>query len=200
AAGHAPGVLNIPLDERFTTWAGWLLPYDRDVFLLVNHAACPHCVEGAMRDLAMIGLDRVAGIFGADALGTWRASGRELEAVPKSTVSELASVLDEKKAIVLDVRGRAEWAAGHLPGSINIPLGELSVRLSELPADKSVVLQCQSGARSAIAASVLQALGRTNVRDLIGGIEAWERAGHPVAASANEQSASIDAVPMPSTA
>ena len=56
-----PGTLNIPLNKCFTTWAGWLLPYDRDIHLLVDEPACPQCARAAVRDLAMIGLDRVAG-------------------------------------------------------------------------------------------------------------------------------------------
>src|SRR5262249_48631994 len=66
AAGHVPGTLNIPLHGSFTTWAGWLLSYDDDAYLLVDDAGCSHCVATAVRDLAMIGLDRVAGVLGTD--------------------------------------------------------------------------------------------------------------------------------------
>jgi hydroxyacylglutathione hydrolase len=180
AAGHLPGALNIPLDERFTTWAGWLLPYHRDVYLLVDHSSCAHCVDTAVRDLAMIGLDRVAGIVGADLLGTWTASDRDLEFVAKSSASEASAQLERGLTTLVDVRGRAEWASGHARGAINIPLGELSTRLAELPTDRTVSVQCQSGARSAMAASLLQALGRDDVQDVVGGFEAWQRAGLPV--------------------
>ena len=59
---HVPGTINIPLNKSFTTWAGWLLPYDRDFYLIVDER-CGHCLEEAARDLAMIGLDRVAGVL-----------------------------------------------------------------------------------------------------------------------------------------
>ena len=57
--GHPPGTINIPLDGSFTTWAGWVVPYDRDIYLI---SAKPdgRQSELALRDLAMIGLDRVA--------------------------------------------------------------------------------------------------------------------------------------------
>lgn len=200
ATAHVPGSINLPLNERFTTWAGSLLPYDRNVYLLVDYAACPHCVEAALRDLAMIGLDRITGILGADMLAIWKSAGRQLEAVAKSTVSEAAAMLAKGDMTLVDVRGRAEWAAGHIAGAVNIPLGELAERLSELPADRPVILQCQSGTRSAIAASVLQAQGRTNVRDLVGGIEAWRRAGLPVAQVSGEGRPSVDTVSMPNAA
>ncbi|HEX6536470.1 MAG TPA: MBL fold metallo-hydrolase [Gemmatimonadaceae bacterium] len=180
AAGHVPGTLNIPLNEGFTTWAGWLLPYDRDVYLLVEDAHCAHCVETAVRDLAMIGLDRVGGVFGADALAAWPAAGRELATVAQRTPAEVAAMLARGEAAVVDVRGRTEWEAGHLPGVPNIPVGYLAERLGELPTGRPLVVHCQSGARSAIAASVLQARGLTNVVNLVGGYAAWERAGLPV--------------------
>jgi rhodanese-related sulfurtransferase len=62
-----------------------------------------------------------------------------------------------------------------------------------------VIVQCQSGARSAIAASVLQALGRANVRDLVGGIEEWRRAGLSVVnGNSEEDDASRTTSAMPS--
>jgi hydroxyacylglutathione hydrolase len=180
AAGHAPGTLNIPLDGGFTTWAGWLLPYDRDVYLLVDDAGCAHCVEAAVRDLAMIGLDRVAGAFGGDTLAAWAADGHALVTLAQRTPTEVAAMVERGEATVVDVRGRAEWEAGHLPGVANIPVGYLAERLAELPTDRPLVVHCQGGARSAIAASVLQAHGLTNVVNMVGGYGAWTQAGLPV--------------------
>ena len=85
------------------------------------------------------------------------------------------------EATVVDVRGRAEWEAGHLPGVPNIPLGYLAERLAELPTDKPVVVHCQGGARSAIAASVLQARGlheRGEPRRRLRRVAAGRPAGH----------------------
>ncbi|HEU4723161.1 MAG TPA: rhodanese-like domain-containing protein, partial [Gemmatimonadaceae bacterium] len=176
AAGHAPGTLNIPLGDSFTTWAGWLLPYDRDIHLLVA-AGCAHCLDEAVRDLAMIGLDRVAGVVGADAVESWTDAGNALETVRQVTPEEVARLVARREAVVVDVRGRAEWEEGHVPGAANVPLGYLADRLDELPTDRLVVLQCRSGSRSAIAASVLETHRRANVANLIGGWVAWQRAG-----------------------
>ena len=177
AVGHVPGTLNIPLNESFTTWAGWLLPYDRDVYLLVDDAGCSHCVDTAVRDLAMIGLDRVAGIVGTDALAAWRAARRPLATVAQVTPAETAAMIARGAATVIDVRGRAEWEEGHLPGVPNIPVGHVAARLDELPTDKPVIVYCQTGARSAIAASVLQGRGLSNVMNLVGGYVAWQQSG-----------------------
>jgi hydroxyacylglutathione hydrolase len=186
AAGHAPGTLNLPLDASFTTWAGWLLPYDRDIYLLV-HDAVGGAAGEAVRDLASIGLDRVAGILGTDALEAWVAAGHALATVAQTTPAEVAELLERGTATVIDVRGRAEWEAGHLPGVPNIPLGYLAERLGELPTDRPVVVHCQSGARSAIAASVLRGRGLTSVQNLAGGYAAWERVGLPVVRGGAEQ-------------
>jgi hydroxyacylglutathione hydrolase len=185
AAGHVPGTINLPLNGSFTTWAGWLLPYDRDVYLLVDDAGCSHaegasCVETAVRDLAMIGLDRVAGVVCTDALAAWTAAGRTLATVAQTTPAEAAAMVARGEATVIDVRGHAEWEAGHLPGVANIPVGYLAERIAELPTDRPVVVHCQGGARSAIAASVLQARGLTNVVNMVGGYGAWHQAGLPV--------------------
>jgi len=190
ASGHAPGSINIPLGVSFTTWAGWLLPYDRDVHLLVDTTGCAHCIETAVRDLAMIGLDRVAGILGADALAAPSAAGRVLPTVAQSTASEAAAMIAAGRATMVDVRGQGEWEGGHVPGAVNIPVGYLSERVGELPSTRPLIVYCQSGARSAIAASVLQARGRTNIVNLVGGITAWRQAGLPIVRPAPVISAS----------
>ncbi|HTK50220.1 MAG TPA: MBL fold metallo-hydrolase [Gemmatimonadaceae bacterium] len=176
AAEHVPGTLNIPLDGSFTTWAGWLLPYDRDIHLLVDSAACAHCVDAAVRDLAMIGLDRVRGVLGAESIAEWGRMA-PLTTVRQTTPREAAESIGRGEAVLVDVRGRAEWEAAHPAGATNIPLGHLVDRRDELPRHRSIIVQCGTGARSAIAASVLERLGITRVANLVGGMAAWERAG-----------------------
>ena len=183
AAGHVPGTINIPLDGSFTTWAGWLLPYDSDIYLLMHEGGGARSAESAARDLAMIGLDRVAGVLGDDVLGAWTAAGGTLGTVAQTTPAEAAAMLDRGEAAVIDVRGRSEWEAGHLPGVPNIPVGYLTDRLGDLPPDRLIIVQCQSGARSAIAASVLRAHGISNVANLAGGYAAWWQSGLPVTRS-----------------
>ena len=177
---YVPGTINIPLNRSFNTWAGWLVPYDRDFNLIVD-SSCDDCIDEAVRDLAMIGLDRASGYFTSDAIDAWGAAGGRTEAVPQLTVPELAEEMRRDGIVVIDVRGRAEWEAGHLPGVANIPVGFLVDRIAEIPRDRPVVMQCQSGARSAIAASVLRAKGLANVATLAGGFADWAAAGFPVA-------------------
>ena len=169
-----PGTLNIPAGRAFTTWAGWLLPYDRDFYLLAGDGA-----EDLLRDLAGIGLDRVAGTFGADALREWRDTHGPLQTIPAMALTDLAAAYAAGRVDVLDVRAHAEWAAGHVPGARSIPLGELESRLGEVPRGRPVVVHCQAGARAAIAASLLHARGRTDVSLFGGGFTEWSATGHP---------------------
>jgi hydroxyacylglutathione hydrolase len=177
AAGHVPGSLNLPWNRGFTTYAGSVLPYDRELYFLVEGGDAVR--ERLFRSLVMIGLDRIAGWFGPDALSLWAASGRPLATIPQTTPVELAAGADGHQ--VVDVRGESEWRGGHLPGAVLIPLPQLRERLDEIPSDRPVVVHCQSGGRSAIAASVLRAAGREAVATLTGGYAAWVQAGLPVA-------------------
>ncbi|MEP6731863.1 MAG: MBL fold metallo-hydrolase [bacterium] len=169
---HVPGTINIPLNKSFTTWSGSLIPFDRDFHLIVS-ASDDRIVDEATRDLGMIGLDRIAGYFGADALDTWIANGDALESIGQMSVTDLASHLRADDVHVVDVRGASEWDAGHLPGVPNIPLGSLPDRLKDLPHDKPIVVHCQGGGRSAIAASILSANGFKDVANLVGGYGQW---------------------------
>ncbi len=79
--------------------------------------------------------------------------------------------------VLLDVRERDEWAAGHAPGTIHIPLGDLDP--AALPAARPVIAICRSGARSGRATALLAAAG-LQVRNMSGGMNAWHAAGLPV--------------------
>jgi rhodanese-related sulfurtransferase len=83
-------------------------------------------------------------------------------------------------AFLLDVREQSEWNEGHINGAVLIPLAQLSTRLSEIPADKDVLIICRSGNRSAQARDELRAAGYPNTTSIDGGMNAWITAGLPV--------------------
>jgi len=97
--------------------------------------------------------------------------------VDPTTVNQIRERSD---VLLIDVREQSEYDAGHIPGITLIPMGEIPNRLADIPKDKTVIVSCQSGRRSAQVASFLQEQGFTNVHDLDGGFSAWERAGVPV--------------------
>lgn len=176
ASAHVPGTINIPLNASFTTWAGWLISYTRDFYLIVDDAAGT-LIDTAVRDLAMIGLDRIAGYFDAEVVDALAAGERPLGTVPQITVHDLKQSLAHDAVTLVDVRNDGEWAGGHIDGAIHISLGTLGDRVSEVPTNKPIVVQCAAGARSSIAASVLKARGVDNVINLVGGMGEWRKAG-----------------------
>ena len=89
------------------------------------------------------------------------------------SVDDLAKRLPANGLVLIDVRNDNEWDEGHIDSAIHIPLGHLAERINEVPADKPIVVHCQMGGRSAIAASLLQKLGRKDVTNLTGGFAAY---------------------------
>jgi hydroxyacylglutathione hydrolase len=176
--GGVPGTINIPVTRAFTTWAGSLLPYDRDFYLIVDDRG-GQTVDELVRDLAGIGLDRLAGYFGTETIEAWRAAQGQLQTIPTLTLAQVSSQLRADRVTLLDVRGEGEWKSGHMPGSLNVPVGGLDRRMDEIPQDRPVIVHCQTGARAAIAASLLRARGFTDVRYFPGGFAEWHAAGQP---------------------
>jgi rhodanese-related sulfurtransferase len=84
--------------------------------------------------------------------------------------------------VVLDVREDDEWEAGHVAGSVHVPLMELGTRHVELPKGAQTLVVCRVGSRSAYAVGFLLQQGHDAV-NLEGGLAAWQRAGRPLVAA-----------------
>ena len=84
--------------------------------------------------------------------------------------------LDQKKGMVLlDVRTDKEYAGGHIPGAVHVPLSEIGDKIKKLKKDKEIVVFCQNGNRSIWAIKRLMGMGYTNLVNLKGGFNAWKR-------------------------
>ena len=94
--------------------------------------------------------------------------------------TELARLLSAGDVTLIDVRETSEYADGHVPGAVNIPMSVLPVRVGEIPADREVHLICRSGARSAQVAAWLEPQGFSPI-NVDGGTLAWDRAGRTLA-------------------
>jgi hydroxyacylglutathione hydrolase len=159
AAGHVPGTFSFPLDNRFATYLGWMIPWGTPLTLLGDS---PAQVAQAQRELARIGIDRpVAAATGRPE--TW-AGGRGVVSLRLVKFGDLAAALGAGNGgpVVLDVRRRLEWEGSHITGAVHIPLHELPGRVAELPSGE-VWVHCESGYRSILAASILAAHGRSVV-------------------------------------
>lgn len=176
AAGHIPGTLNVPYDKSFTTWAGWVLDYDKPFYLIANK----NDISGIVRDLAYIGLDNTAGYFEGSAVQAWSDAGHMLETYDIVTPSNVHEKITSGEYTLVDVRGTTEFEEAHIPNAKHIMLGYLSDRADEIPKDKPVVVQCRTGNRSAVGAGMLKAKGFDNVMNLNGGLVNWMELGLPV--------------------
>jgi hydroxyacylglutathione hydrolase len=168
---HLLGSVNIGLGGSFATWCGTLLDRERPIVVIAEPG---RELEAATR-LGRIGLDNVAGYLD----GGMQAVEDESDAIVGRTERITAGSLSEQlggaqSPLVVDVRTPGEWQAGHIDGSINVPLSRLVRDLARLPEDRPAVVYCASGYRSAIAASVLRREGRIAVADLVGGLPGWE--------------------------
>jgi hydroxyacylglutathione hydrolase len=181
--GHLRGSINIALSGKYATWAGTMLSHDRPIVVIAEEGG----EEEAVMRLGRIGFDNVAGHLAG---GMSALAGREdlLASTDRVTVAALAELLagrrpGEPVPAVIDVRSEAEHAGGHVSGSLNIPLPHLEERLCEVPPGP-VVVHCEGGYRSAIAASLLSRAGRTDVMDMVGGFKAWAGSKLPTATGA----------------
>ncbi len=100
---------------------------------------------------------------------------------PSIAPSELSARRASGEApVVIDVRTPEEYAAGHIPGALNIPFDQVAQRISEVEAPHGVALYCMVGPRARKGESTLLSAGYTSVLHLEGGLAAWEAAGFPV--------------------
>ena len=172
--GHLKGTLNIALSGKYATWAGSMLAQEMPIVVIAEEGG----EEEAVMRLGRIGFDNVAGYL-AGGMKALAARDDLVERTERITALALAEWLAGKRPdagvppIVVDVRSESEHAGGHIAGSLNIPLTHLDERISEIPAGRPVAVHCEGGYRSAIAASLLQKLGRRDVYDIVGGYKAW---------------------------
>jgi len=173
-AGHIPNSYGIRVDAPLTTWAGWLIPFGSRIVLVAESA---EQTVAAIRQLIRIGYDDLVGRLegGIDA---W-AREYPVETIPGMDAKELRERLDE--VMLIDVRQRSEWDAGHIPGAIHFEGGRVAWEELPFPYDKPLAIQCSSGNRSMSVSSVLRRRGYRNVIQVEGGIKQWEKHGFAIA-------------------
>ncbi len=150
-ARHLRGALHAPpAGGKLSVVAGSYLR-EGDAVLLV--AEDEKAVEPAVRELVRIGFDRIeAWVLAADAL----ADGTLTSSLPRIAAKDFVSVRAGKSdAVVLDVRGAEEFAAGHVEGALNVPHTRLALHLDEIPRGRTVFVHCGSGLRAALASAYL---------------------------------------------
>ncbi len=173
AGAFLPGSVNIP-SQMIAAYAGWLLDYDHDILLV---AADPSQIEPAVRTFVRLGYDRVIGYLKGGLHG-WEVAGKRFRSLDVVFAKELHDSLDQPRPpMILDVRKKEEFEAGHIEGAQHIFLGDLPEKIDTLPTDRPIVTFCGSGVRASIAASLLAKAGRQEVANNLGSLAACKALG-----------------------
>ena len=176
-AGHVPGALNIGLGGQFASWAGTLLEATTPLVIVADDGE--HAREAVTR-LARVGLESVAGWLGGG-VDAWRSSGRPLSVVPQILVEELRVRQRTVPALqIVDVRRAGEYATGHVPGALHVPLDRLESEVARLDPLRPTAVLCAGGYRSSAATSLLARRGFRDVANVMGGTAAWAGAGFEI--------------------
>ena len=169
AAGHLEGALNVPVSgSSVGTKAGFLLDLDKPAAI---HASSDADAQEAARRLRAVGLLDLAGYL---------VDVEARERIDPIGIEELEQLLADHAVEIVDVREKDERDEGYIPESRHIPYRLVGEFVEELANGKPIVTVCESGARAAVAASVLAAHGITARPVLDAGIPDWEQRGNPV--------------------
>jgi hydroxyacylglutathione hydrolase len=173
---HIPGAVSITmLRQGFGTKLSWVADPEQEIVLVGRD---DEDARIAARLAAAVGV-RTLGGFLAGGMTSWRAERRDVAQIARWTVAELAGAGSDVQ--ILDVRELSEWREGHIPGSIHRPYHDLHELPDEIDPERPVAAICESGQRSATAASLVSAHGAREVIHVVdGGVPLWRQIGHPV--------------------
>ena len=111
----------------------------------------------------------------------WRREGLELTKISVLRCEQIVRTLESGPPLqLIDVRSRAEWLKGHLPGAISLPLQDLNPNTNPLDLSKPSLIYCHEGFRATTAASILLREGGAAVAILMDGFEGWSALGLPL--------------------
>lgn len=173
ANGHIPNTINIQNNKAFSTWAGWMIDYDRPFAIIADDSS----IDDVVRKLMRIGLDNILGY--RPGIEGWHEDHHTLATTAQIPHDELVSRYEQDDVVVIDIRSTNEYTSGHIPGARHIHAGYLPQHLAEIPRDKVVVISCQAGDRSSIATSLLQREGFHNIVNYAPGYAGWRAADCP---------------------
>ena len=176
-AAHVSGALNIAMSGQFATWSGTLIGMGTPIVLITDEVAA---VDEAVMRLARVGIESVVGYL-AGGMQAWHQAGLATRAIPQMPLDELHDRIAEGSDLqIVDVRRPGEYAAGHVPGAINVTLAHLEQEISSLNSNRPTAVICASGYRSSAATSILERHRFAEIYNVVGGTNGWVNAGYAV--------------------
>jgi hydroxyacylglutathione hydrolase len=172
-AGHIPGSLSIWRDG-IPAFAGWFLDYEHPIVLIDDYNLG---LDTVVRRLVRLGYDNISGYL-AGGFPTWFKGGQEITTIGTCSVQQLFECLQAESPFILDVRDIRNYrAVGYIRGAHHRYVGELPQFLSEIPHTDPIVVYCDAGWKSSLAASYLKKNRFRDVTNVLGGMQAWKNAG-----------------------
>ena len=174
ASLHIKGAIQIGLIGPFAAWAAVLLEPAQKLILIGEDI---EGVQEAHTRLTRVGLGHVIGYLLADER-QWRKDGLSLASLSVELCANVCEILQSDPRVQLvDVRSRAEWLKGHLPGAISVPLLELDSRAQSIDQSRPSLVYCHEGYRATTAASILFRERVDGIGILVDGVEGWLASG-----------------------
>jgi glyoxylase-like metal-dependent hydrolase (beta-lactamase superfamily II)/rhodanese-related sulfurtransferase len=175
ASLHIPGAWHLDLNGNFPTFAGWVLPIDKEILLVVDSYEDAIAANLWAR---RVGMDRIVGYLEGGMMA-WATGGYRTADIPLVSAEHLHDrVTGSTKIVLVDVRSPREFEDGHISGAVNIPAPDLRTRYKELDPGKPTYLVCSTGNRSSLAASILKQHGFKKLHNVAGGMTGYSQAGH----------------------
>lgn len=198
AGGHVPGSYSI-WSDGLPVFAGWVAEAGTPIYLVLDDA--DEALDDAVKALGRVGFDHVEGVLAGSFEG-WRDHGLPMAGVGTVEAGRIEVDPAQRDVRVIDVRDDGEFETeGHIPGASHLYVGYVERELDRLQpsfdSEAAVVVTCGVGHRASLAASMLLRRGARDVRNLLGGMEAWKKMERRVDVGASEQSVTTPDVEGP---
>jgi glyoxylase-like metal-dependent hydrolase (beta-lactamase superfamily II)/rhodanese-related sulfurtransferase len=168
-AGHVPNSINIGLGGQFASWAGTMIPIGTNIAIVAD---TKEQVDEAVMRLARVGHEGVSGFV---LMSNYDGTRKIIEQVTVQQVDRMSK--EDPRLQFVDVRRPAEYANGHAPQTMNLPLDRLPEEFEKLDPSKPTYVICQGGYRSSIGTGILENAGFNNLYNVTGGTSEWIKAG-----------------------
>lgn len=171
---HIPSSLSIDLGGNFPTFAGWVIPPEKEVIMVIDSHENPGEI---IKWLNRVGIDNVTAYL-TGGMFEWSKAGLETNHVNQLSARELHEMMNgDKNFVLIDSRAPGEFAAQNIEGSVNIPSPDLRTKHKKLDKNKTYAVICSTGHRSSLAASIMKKAGFKKVYNVAGGITGYGNAG-----------------------
>lgn len=173
--GFIPQSINIGIGGDFAPWVGTLIADVKQPIILVT---TPGLEEETVTRLSRVGFDHIIGYL-KDGFDAWKNAGNEIDTVYRITAEQFASEFKPNQDKVIDIRKETEYTAEHIDEAYNKPLAFINDWVKDIDPKEPFYLHCAGGYRSMIAASILQARGFRNFKEIEGGFGAISKTTVP---------------------